>query len=97
MPLVFLHLGATKVTDLSALAGMPLKDLRLHGCTERIDLSPLADAATLKNLTIPRNVKDFEFLRALSKIEYLGYNEDKTTYRSDKTAAEFWKEFDQRA
>ena len=74
---------------------MPLKEVRLHGCPNLTDLSPLADARELTHLTIPGNAKNFEFLRALPKLERLSYWE--TTSKGgppSKTAEEFWKEYD---
>ena len=95
MPLQTLNLGETKVADLSALRGMPLHTLRLHDCTELTDLSPLAEARELTTLTLPPNAKNIEFLRAFPKLERLSYKEDASNgYRPDKTAAEFWQEYD---
>ena len=94
MPLDRLHLSGTKVTDLSVLRGMPLTLLRLHDCTEASDLSPLVGNTTLKQVTLPPNAKNFEFLRNLPNLERLGFTEDSKTRLPDKTAAEFWQEFD---
>ncbi len=94
MPITFLHLAGTKVADLSALRGMPLQSLRLHDCSEITDLSPLADASSLQRLTLPPNAKNFEFLRSLRRIEKISFEESPTTSLPDKTAAEFWKEYD---
>lgn len=35
--------GSQKLTNLSALAGQPIKDLNLEGCTELANIAPLAD------------------------------------------------------
>ena len=95
MRLILLNLVSTKVTDLSVLRGMPLVSLKLNNCTELSDLSPLVDSTTLTELTLPPNAKDVTFLRDFSQLERLSYTEDaKNSYRPDKTAAEFWKEFD---
>jgi hypothetical protein len=97
MPIEALNLVATKVADLSVLRGMPLRSLRLHGCTEITDLSPLAGATTLKDLTLPPKVKNFEFLRTLPTLERLSYQDDPLNlYRPDKTAVEFWQAYDER-
>lgn len=61
------------------------------------DLSPLADSKTLTDLTLPPNAKDIEFLRTFPKLERLGFSWDPKTFLPDKTAAEFWKEWDARA
>ena len=95
MKLTSIHAGGTPITDISALRGMPLKEVKLHNCPNLIDLSPLADARELIHLTIPARAKNFEFLRALPKLERISYWE--TTSKGgppNKTAEEFWKEYD---
>ncbi len=95
MPLETLQLQKTKVTDLSALRGMPLTDLRLHDCTDLTDLSPLAEAKELTSLTLPAGAQNIDFLRAFPRLERISFKEDwKNGGRPDKTAAEFWKEYD---
>jgi hypothetical protein len=83
------------VNDLSALRGMPLSSLNMNYCNNLTDLSPLADVKTLKYVTLPYAARQFDFLRNLPKLERLSYSEDPDNYHlPDKTAAEFWKEFD---
>jgi Leucine-rich repeat (LRR) protein len=95
MPLESLNLVSTKVTDLSALRRMPLTSLSLNNCTELTDLSPLAEVKTLTNVTLPLSAKNFEFLRDFLKLERLSYAEDpNNSHRPDKTAAEFWMDYD---
>src|SRR5205823_4423723 len=91
--LELLHVGGTKITDLSALRGMPLTHVRLHGCADLTDLSPLADCKALQTLTLPPNATDIEFLRALPRLERIGFKED-TGGRPDSTVARFWKQYD---
>ncbi|MEI7931886.1 MAG: hypothetical protein WCI21_02365, partial [Alphaproteobacteria bacterium] len=94
-PIETLTVSGTKVADISVLRGMPLKSLRLHECTELTDLSPLAESKELKDVTLPPDAKNIEVLRALPKLERIGYREDPANgYRADKTAAEFWQEYD---
>ena len=50
MPLKYLNIGETAVTDLSPLRGMPLEFLGIHGCPIT-DLSPVKN---IKNLKIER-------------------------------------------
>jgi hypothetical protein len=99
MPLRSLHLSGTGVTDLSPLRGMPLSWLKLDGCAALTDLSPLGDCKALTNLTLPPNAKELDFLRrGFPRLERLGFKDDaKRNYRPDRTAAEFWAEFDERA
>jgi eukaryotic-like serine/threonine-protein kinase len=95
MPLVYLNLVATHVTDLSALRGMPLSQLSLASCNDLTDLSPLADVKTLKEIVLPPHAKNFPFLRDFATLERVSYTEDPSKWwRPDKTAAEFWKEYD---
>jgi len=92
MPIDTLNLGGTKVSDLSALRGMPLVELSFLTCTEVIDFSPLAGVTTLKFVTLPPQARNFDFLRALTGLERISYGQD--GYLPDKTAAEFWQEYD---
>jgi serine/threonine protein kinase/Leucine-rich repeat (LRR) protein len=95
MQLTSIHAAGAPIADISVLRGMPLKEVRFHGCPNLTDLSPLADARELTHLTIPPNAKNFEFLRALPKLERLSYSE--TTSKGgppSKTVDEFWKEYD---
>jgi len=95
MPLERLDLGYTKVADISALRGMPLTEAKFSNCTALTDLSPLKDCKELQTITLPPNAKNFEFLRAFPKLERLSFTEDSSnSYRPDKTAAEFWREYD---
>ena len=95
MPLKTLSLRGTRVTDLSPLRGMNLTSLLLINCRKLTDLSPLAECRELTTLTLPPNAKGIEFLRTLPNIERLSFQETpKKTERPDKTAAEFWKEYD---
>ena len=95
MQLDYLNLTATRVADLSLLRGMPLVLLRLNDCPELSDLSPLENATMLTQLSLPPNATNFEFLRAFQKLERLSFKGDPSnSYRPDKTAAEFWQEYD---
>jgi serine/threonine protein kinase len=95
LPLQQLRLNSTPVTSLAPLRGMPLTMLGLAGCTKITDLSPLVDCRKLTALTLPPNAKDIEFLRKLPQLKRLSYEPDPIDgYRPDKTAAEFWKEYD---
>ncbi len=72
MPLEDLWLGYD-AGDLSALRGMPLKKLKLHDCPAQTDFSPLAESKELTSLTLPAGATNLEFLRALPKLERIGY------------------------
>ena len=86
------------VTDLSAVRGMPLTSLKLDGCPELTNLAPFADCKSLQSLTLPPNAKNIEFFRDFPKLERISFKEDtKNVYLPDKTAAEFWKEYDGQA
>jgi hypothetical protein len=95
MPLETLNLKMTKVTDLSALRGMPLTKLEFLNCPDLTDLSPLAETKGLSLLILPPNAKEIDFLRTFPKLERVGFNEHPVSRNlPDKTAAEFWEEWD---
>jgi len=97
MRLDHLHISGTDVSDISVVRGMPLTRIRLHGCKQLTDISPLADAKDLTQLTLPPNAKDIEFLRDrrnFPRLERLSFVEDETSRLPDKTADQFWKEYD---
>ncbi len=96
MPLELLSMSDnTQVTDLSAVRGMPLLELRLEGCTAITNLSALADAKSLQSIILPPNAKNLEFLRTFPKLARIGYRDDpKNGHRPDKSAEQFWKEYD---
>jgi serine/threonine protein kinase len=95
LPIQQLRLNSTPVTSLAPLRGMPLTMLGLAGCTKITDLSPLTDCRKLTALTLPPNAKDIEFLRNLPQLKRLSYEPDPIDgYRPDKSAQEFWKEYD---
>ena len=95
MPLEYLNLMNTAVTDLTVLRGMPLTNVRLIGCKQLTDLTPLSEARGLTLLTLPPNAKDIEFLRTLPKLERLSFRQGRPeTWFPAQTAAEFWKEYD---
>ena len=89
-----LNVSGTKVTDLSALRGMPLFHIRLHECPNIVDLSPLKGCTALLRLTLPAQAKDFEFLRTFPKLDVLSYTEDLPTPGPEQAAAKFWQEYD---
>jgi hypothetical protein len=95
MALSHLHMSGTKVKDISVLRGMPLQALKLHACKELSDLSPLAEASNLKELTLPPGAKNVEGLRKLPALERLAYGEiDGRGGPPAQTVAEFWQEYD---
>jgi len=59
-------------------------------------LMPLANCKERSNLIFPPNAKPIEFLRALPKLESIGFGFDPKTFLPDQTAVEFWKEYDAR-
>lgn len=99
MPLENLSISGTEVTDISVLRGMPLTKLRMHYCKKLTDLSPLADAKDLAQITLPRNAKDIVFLRdpdKFPKLRRISFVENQATREPDKTAEQFWQEYDAR-
>ena len=51
-PLTALHIGWSKVDDLSVLVGMPLKELYLTSCKAILDFEPLSTFENLETLNI---------------------------------------------
>jgi serine/threonine protein kinase/Leucine-rich repeat (LRR) protein len=95
MPLKSLLISKSKITDLSPLRGLPLRYLKLHGCDDLTDLSPLLDCRDLQMLTIPEKAKDVAALRALTKLERIGYQDDGPLNEPNRTAEEFWMEINE--
>ncbi|MEI8382167.1 MAG: protein kinase [Planctomycetota bacterium] len=95
MQLESLQIIGTNVKDLTVLRGMPLTSVRLLKCYDLTDLTPLADCRELQNIQLPPNATNIEFLRPLPKLKRIGFGDDpKSTWLPDKTATEFWKEYD---
>jgi hypothetical protein len=98
MQLRSLNASATPITSLSVLRGMPLVELRMRWCQQITDLSPLTQCPTLESITLPSKAKDIEFLRQFTKLRRISYaehlKEGSTTFQPDKTAEQFWKEYD---
>ncbi len=87
-------IARTKVTDLSALAGMALTKADLDG-TSITDLGPLLECQTLRSLVLPRNARDVAALRRLPVLGSLSY-ESASFGEPTQRAADFWKAFDAR-
>jgi len=95
LQLQLINLAGSKISDISALGGMPLVTAKFAGCKDLHDLSPLAGAKELRHLTLPPEPGDIAFLRTMPKLERISFTEDPgNQYLPDKTAAEFWKEYD---
>jgi hypothetical protein len=94
MPLEVLQLTETKVADLSPLLGLPLKRLHLDSCQNVTNLSVLIQIKTLESLMLPRNLTGVEELRKHPAIQRISSKWDTVKHRPDKTAAEFWAEWD---
>lgn len=95
MRLESLQIIGTNVKDLTVLRGMPLTSVRLLNCKELTDLSPLEDCKALQNIQLPPKAANIEFLRDFPKLTRIGFKADpNTTWLPDKTAAEFWQEYD---
>ncbi|NQZ69788.1 MAG: hypothetical protein HRT89_17150 [Lentisphaeria bacterium] len=82
LPIELLQLNKTPLVDISALRGMPLKSLYLEESKVE-DISPLK-GMSLEMLTIPKTVKDIEFLRSVKSLNTINYIQ----------ISEFWEEYD---
>ena len=94
LPLESLSISGTQVADISPLRGMSLKRLRMTDCTNLTDLSPLAGMTTLETVILPPNATKVEVLRGLTQLKRIGFKYDSTIKGPDKTAAEFWADYD---
>ena len=94
LPLTELDLSGTRVSDLSPLRGMPLTNLRLAACKGVKNLQPLAEMMSLQSLELPPNAANIEVLRGLTNLTRIGFKYESVLKAPDKTAAEFWKEYD---
>ncbi len=79
-----------RIYSLEPLRGMPLKKLAINGCRSIRDLTPLLSCESLERLCIPKNAKGIETLKSLPNLKYLSYEWDDR----DKSAADFWREFE---
>ncbi len=98
-PLRFLYMSNTRVSDISVLRNMPLIELRLDGCKNLKDITPLMDCRDLQRLTLPLQCDDLEFLRSFTNLQFLSYFGDEFGRRpvpTNQTPAEFWKTYDAR-
>lgn len=95
MPLKKLNLGGTKVTNLQPLREYSLTELLLHDCPSGIDLSPLAEMASLETLALPPNPQNLEALRKLPHLQYLTFDYIPAVNRVRRfweTAEYFWSD-----
>jgi Leucine-rich repeat (LRR) protein len=87
-----LRIGRTKVSDISALAGMPLEEVYLGGSSVT-DLGPLLKCQTLKSLVLPAKALNVAALRSLPALVALSY-ESVSGGAPKLKAAQFWKDYD---
>ena len=81
-------LSFNKITDISAMAGMPLERATLSDTTV-LDLRPLLQCPTLNELVVPRGATNISSLRSLPKLGRLSYEESGGGF-SKLSAEEFW-------
>ncbi len=92
-PLEILYLDVAPVRDISVVRGMPLRIAFFKDCPIT-DVSPLAGIPTLERVLLPRDAKNIETLRTHPKIALISFVWDTPRQIPNRTAAEFWKEFD---
>ena len=91
MPLTTLNLSHTRIADLAVLRGMPLRHLQLEGCTNIVDLTPLAECRQLEGLIVPAGTRNLESVRALPKLKHIGYTMADGGWDNVPSAENFWK------
>ena len=93
MKLEDLSLLATSISDISVLAGMPLKFLRIDKCKNLKDLSSLKNCNQLETILLqPKyiNKQSMEMLRKMKHLKFIGVIDQE----QQQPAAEFWKKYD---
>jgi serine/threonine protein kinase/Leucine-rich repeat (LRR) protein len=93
LPLKYLDANQSAITDLEPLRGLPLTEIVLQG-TQVASVTPLMDCPTLEAIVLPRAARDIETLRRLPKLRLLSYDTNKESSLPNKTAEQFWKEYD---
>ena len=80
------------MSDLRPLVGLPIRQLRLDGCTQLTDLRPLAQCTELETLILPPKPGDITFLKQLPKLRRLSlvFDLDETKIQ---TAENFWRTY----
>lgn len=90
-----LSLYKTRVADISALAGQPLRQLTLHDCPYLRDVSPLASCRELERLTLPTAATNVHLLRTLPALRSIAFQLASDGSWPDNAAA-FWRAYDAR-
>lgn len=85
MPLTYLEVVATKVTDLRPLTGMKTLRSLYYGDSAVTDISPLASLALQQVFCTFNSERDTAILRAMKSLEFIN------SVPVDK----FWKEIDE--
>jgi hypothetical protein len=96
LPLKALEAVKTALTDLEPLRGLPLTEIDLYGA-QVPSLAPLQDCPTLESIVLPSGARDIEKLRLLPKLRLISFKSVQQLglyARPDKTAEQFWKEYD---
>ena len=92
LPLRILRLSGTQVGSIEALHGLPLEILEFHG-GKKIDVTPLQESATLRELTIPESSQNVETLHQLTNLKRLSFKSIGSPPIPTQTAEEFWASF----
>ncbi len=88
-----LRIANTQVSDLTPVLHLPITDLHVLN-TNIADLSPLAACETLEMIELSKDAPGTEALRKLPRLQRISSRFDGKNNRPDKTAEEFWREFD---
>lgn len=89
-PLEKLICDRTAVRDLSPLVGKSIRELQLHGCTDLLDLRPLAEMPLQRLSFTPATIKyGMDVLRNSEGLRHIALDGEHWL-----TATDFWKRFD---
>jgi hypothetical protein len=86
LPLISLDITNTPVKDISPLKGSPVRELKLGGCKNLTDISPLMDCGALETLVLPPEPVNLDILRKHPKLKNIGYTDP------PKSASDFWRD-----
>jgi hypothetical protein len=96
LPLKALNAPYASLVDLEPLRGLPLTEINLYSA-DAPSLAPLQDCRALENIILPRIAIDVEKLRRLPNrrlISFAFVPRPGQIDSPDKTAEQFWKEYD---
>jgi hypothetical protein len=91
MPLEVLWIGNTGVKDISPIQNTPIEILHAGLCSNLVDLSPLRNTTSLRQILLPPGAANLDTLSGLRNLRFISFQYDSETMRPSLTAEEFWR------